>query len=63
MNEKLSQAINFSLTVQEKTQNGMCIRDAIIEVLKQYPDANVEDKITFSDGSKAVLTSKGFRVE
>lgn len=63
VNNTLSEAINFSLDVQEKTQNGKCLKDAIIEALKNYPGAEAGDDIKFKDGSKAILTSKGFRVE
>ena len=59
----LTQAIDFSLDVQELMNHEKDIRDAIKLALLRYPDAEVGGSISFSDGSEAVLTTEGFIVK
>ncbi len=75
MTDGLTQAIDFSLDVQQFTQtdefkqladsegHAKATGHAILKVLKDYPDADVGDDIRFPDGSRAILTNEGFRVE
>jgi hypothetical protein len=72
--EGSTRAINFSFEWQEFTGTdefkklarpegrAKAIAMAIKKVLKNYPDAVVSDDIKFPDGSRAILTNKGFRV-
>ena len=59
----LTQAIDFSLDVQELTNQKKDIRDAVRLALLRYPDAKVGNSISFSDGSEAILTTEGFIVK
>lgn len=63
MSKTLSEAMNFSFDVQEKTQEGKSIREAIFEAIKNYPDAKIRDDILFNDGSIASLTDGWLQVK
>jgi hypothetical protein len=66
----LSEAISFSLTVQEYIQqNNKCmsnlddVAEAIMKFLPEYPGVVITDILTFADGSTAALTTNGFRIK
>lgn len=57
----LSQACNFSLDVQDKTQRGVALNQAITESQANYAVISAVGKsLTFNDGSTAVLIDEGF---
>ncbi|MFA5831335.1 MAG: hypothetical protein WC878_05895 [Candidatus Paceibacterota bacterium] len=67
---RLSDAINFSLSVQgylHENEKGMTdmpeLKEAIVTILREYPDCKVTDILTFADGSTAMLTREGFVVK
>jgi len=70
MQKGLDEATNFALNIQEllgRLQQCMSDREAmkiaLREILPKYPDCQVSDVLTFSDGSLARLTTGGFLVE